>query len=152
MRILIILLLMLSGSLAHGLCVKVKEANLRTGPGGKFKVSWVVGKYMPFEELGRKKSWIRVKDLDGKVHWIARSLVSDSLSCIVVKTKTQVLRTGPGDNFEKAPIRVVDKYAPFLNQGGEDGWIMVKDRHGFSGWLPLRGTWTSSAETQNLTF
>lgn len=52
------------------LCVKVPEANLRSGPGTKYEKTWEVFKYIPFKTISKKGNWYKVADVDGDMHWI----------------------------------------------------------------------------------
>ena len=60
--------LLLSTS-AYAVCVKVKKANLRTGPGTSYEKAWEIYKYMPFLKVGTSVSgdWYAVKDVDGAI-------------------------------------------------------------------------------------
>ena len=58
--------------------VKVKKANLRTGPGSKFKKPSdlpSVDKYTVFKLVKTQGSWAKVKDSFGDSYWVFRKLV-----------------------------------------------------------------------------
>ena len=97
----IFLLLFLFHSYAHALCVKVAEANLRSGPGTKYEKTWEVFKYMPFKRLSTKGNWYKVQDVDGDKHWIYRKLIEEQFDCAVVKVDKANIRNGPGTHFRK---------------------------------------------------
>ena len=75
---------------AEALCVKDKKANLRSGPGKQKEKLWTVLKYMPFKQVGRKGSWLRVQDLDGDIYWIYRTITTKSYMCAVIKNNKTV--------------------------------------------------------------
>lgn len=54
--------------------VKVKLANVRTGPGTQHHLSFDAGKGTPFKVLEKKKRWLRVQHADGDAGWIFKSL------------------------------------------------------------------------------
>lgn len=110
---LIVLSVMILSSQAQALCVSAFEANLRKGPGGKFPISWVVGRYTPLIKLESKGRWYRVEDQDGEKHWVSASLVTTSYQCVSVKGATANLRSGPGTNFSGIHYGFADKYTPF---------------------------------------
>ena len=137
----VVMLLTLLTVIANALCVKAPRATLRSGPGANFKKTWEVGKYMPFQEIGKKFGWYRVKDLDDEIHWIHSSLVSTDLQCVVVKNYYTNLRTGPGNDFPRAKLKIVDKYWPFKRLGIEDGWLEVQDDFGKHYFISLSQVW-----------
>ncbi len=121
MKILLILLICFSALQSSALCVTTDRANLRKGPGTSFKITWTVGKFMPLRKLERKGSWMKVQDVDNEIHWIQASAVSEAMSCVVVKSKTAVLRQAPSASAPPAELTVVDRYTPFkkLDRNGE---------------------------------
>ena len=66
---------------AWALCVQVKKANLRQGPGTKHEKLWEVYQYMPFRKLDAKGSWLKgFEDVDGDIYWIYKKLTTEDLS------------------------------------------------------------------------
>lgn len=51
------------------------KCNVRSGPGTKYKVVFVVDNGVPFKILKRQGSWIRVQHSDGDRGWIHKKLV-----------------------------------------------------------------------------
>ena len=47
-------LILLLNDNAYSLCVKTADANLRSGPGTKYKKTWEVFKYMPLKKIGSR--------------------------------------------------------------------------------------------------
>ena len=57
--------------------VKIEKANVRSGPGTKYKKN-ALGpalKYYSFKIIGRKQSWINIMDEYGDKGWIHKNLV-----------------------------------------------------------------------------
>ena len=106
---------------SFALCVTTDRANLRKGPGNDFKITWTVGKFMPLKKIARKGKWFKVEDVDSETHWIQASAVSEAINCVVVKSKTAVLRQAASANAAPAEFTVVDRYTPFkkLERSGE---------------------------------
>jgi SH3-like domain-containing protein len=129
-------------SLAQAYCVTKPATKLRAAPDGRAAVSWKAPKFMPLQATGKKQGmWIEVVDLDGQQHWAHKNDLSKKLNCIVVKVASTKLRAGPGKKYELVHLGVVDKYASFLDLGGEDGWTQVQDESGEKAWLDLDHTW-----------
>ena len=80
-------------------CVTSDRANLRQGPSIQAEKTWEVYKFMPFRQLEKKRDWVKVKDLDGDLHWIHAPLVTENKPCAVVKTEYANLRQGPGTHY-----------------------------------------------------
>ena len=120
---------------ASAWCVKVPEANLRKGPGTNHEKSWEVFKYMPFEKIGQKGDWYRVRDLDGDKHWIHSKLVTNKTRCAVVKSKAANVRTGPGTKYETVFATPVDKYYCFKVIETRGDWVKVEDEVRNEGWV-----------------
>lgn len=115
---------------AQGLCVKSNDANLRSGPSSKSGITWVASKHMPLLEVGRKGSWYKVKDVDGKVHWVFSRLVSGSAQCLVVKAGKANLRTGPGTQFPVADYPTANRYFAFEKLDSSNGWYKIRSASG----------------------
>ena len=54
---------------------KTEISNIRSGPGTNYKISFKVGKGIPFKILNRKGNWIHIQHADGDKGWIHASLV-----------------------------------------------------------------------------
>ena len=126
---------------AVALCVNVSDANLRSGPGTKYKKTWEVFKYMPFRELERKGSWHKVKDVDGDVHWIYTKLVTDKFQCAVVKADKANVRTGPGTEYAMSPLSPALKYDSYKVIDRKSLWVQVMDEFGDTGWIYRNLVW-----------
>lgn len=55
--------------------VRVRRANLRSGPGTGNAILFDAEKGTPFKILTRKKDWLKVQHTDGDSGWIFKSLV-----------------------------------------------------------------------------
>jgi SH3-like domain-containing protein len=55
--------------------VRVRRANLRSGPGTENAIVFDAEKGTPFKVLERKKAWLKVRHVDGDSGWIFKSLV-----------------------------------------------------------------------------
>lgn len=101
----------------------------------------MVGKYTPLVQIGRKGNWIKVRDMDGQKHWVYARNVSKSIRCLAVKVPVTNLRTGPGTNYPKATMQVVDKYTPFKKLERTDHWFHVEDDYGAKYWIAASNLW-----------
>ena len=109
---------------AKQLCVTSPRVNLRAGPGTNNRITWEVNRFMPLMEIARQKDWIRVKDVDGDLHWIYKNLVSDKLDCLTIKASKANIRKRP---TAKAPLWfTVEKYTSFKKIGKKANWVKLE--------------------------
>jgi SH3-like domain-containing protein len=126
---------------AEALCINNKKANLRQGPGTHFEKIWQVFKYMPFEEMKRKGSWFRVKDVDGDIYWVHRKLTTKKFKCAVIKQNKTNLRKGPGTKYDLLSWSPVDKYFSVKVLLVKGQWVRVEDSVGDQGWVSRSLVW-----------
>lgn len=127
--------MMIAAKPAQGkiLCVSASRAYLRSGPGTRFKPpTWTVHRYMPLKEIKRQDGWIKVRDVDGEIHWIKSTLVTDKIKCVTIKSFRANIRSRP-----KTDSRVwfkVEKYTSFELLGKIPKWVKL-NYHGEVMWV-----------------
>lgn len=128
---------------SHALCVSVSTANLRSGPGKDYQVIWEAYRHMPLQKVGVSLSgdWFAVKDVDGEVAWINKSLVSSRSRCAVVKTDTAKIRTGPGLSYAQKFHEPAVKYESFKVIKVKDNWVKLEDEQKKIGWIYRNLLW-----------
>ena len=133
----LILCLAHPGTFAAAMCVKTAKANIRSGPGVQYETIWEVYKYMPFEKVGVSVSgnWYAVKDVDGDVGWIHKTLVTNAFRCAVVKAARVNVRKGPGTRYQKTRSGFAQQYYSFRVMKRNGSWVKVKDESGAVGWI-----------------
>ncbi len=105
-------------------CVTAARANLRAAPATDGRVNWVVYKYMPLVLVEKKEQWLHVRDVDGDLHWVHSSLISENESCVTVVSDLANVRRGAGTNFKK--WFAVKRYTSFRKTGEEKLWVRVE--------------------------
>jgi SH3-like domain-containing protein len=126
---------------AEALCVKDKKANLRSGPGKQKEKLWTVLKYMPFRQVGRKGSWLKVKDLDGDIYWIYKKITTKAYLCAVIKNNKTNLRKGPGTKFPQVKWSPIDKYFSMKVLKIKGSWVHCEDSVGDKAWVHRSLVW-----------
>lgn len=128
---------------SNALCVSTQKANLRAGPGTNYRIVWEVYKYMPFKKIGVSLSgdWYGVKDVDGDVNWIHKSLLTSRYRCAVVKTEEVNVRTGPGTGYSKCFFSPAKRYYSYKVLKRKGMWVRVKDEQGNIGWIHRNYLW-----------
>ncbi len=104
-----------------------------------------LSQYTPLSWTGKKESgWLEVKDMNGKNYWVRRRDISFDMKCLSVQVQKSRLRSGPGENFDRAPV--AQKGDVFLDLGGEDGWTRVENAKGEKAWINLDHTWRPASK------
>lgn len=121
-------------------CVSVPKTNLRAAPSTGAKVTWVVGRNMPLQRMGREAGWSKVRDLRGQTHWVISKNLSSHESCAVVRVRTATLHKIPR-NPERADFRQADRYTAFKKTDREGGWVRLEDEYKGSFWTRDTNVW-----------
>lgn len=114
------------------------EVNLRAGPGRKYPIEWVYKRHgIPVEITGEFEHWRKVRDLDGSVGWIHKSLLSGRRTVIVVG-ETRAIRKSP-DDASPVVLRAEPGVQAELRRC-RDNWcdLEIEGRHG---WLRRTAIW-----------
>jgi SH3-like domain-containing protein len=108
------------------------EVNMRSGPGLEYPVEWVMLRPgLPVEIIAEFEHWRRIRDADGAVGWVHRTMLSGDRTLLVtgsVRTlysspdpaSPPVLRAEPGVIGE---LISCDETWCRAEIAGEDGWI-----------------------------
>lgn len=129
-------------------CLIKPDVTLRKGPGAEFSSTWVAPKYMPFLKIDQKGPWIKIRDLDGDIHWVHGSSISRKATCAVVKTKIARLRKGPGKDQPLADLQSVDKYTAFKKIDRDGEWVQVRDEYKGTYWVHENNIWIPMAKAK----
>jgi len=104
-----------------------------------------LSQYTPLTWTGKKENgWMEVKAMSGRSYWVRRRDLSFSMKCLSVQVNQSRLRTGPGSQYERAPV--AQKGDVFLDLGGEDGWTQVMNAKGEKAWINLDHTWRPASK------
>jgi len=112
--------------------LKSAEVNLRTGPGTRYPVEWVLTyRNMPVEIVGEFDAWRKVRDWRGSEGWVHRSMLS-SRRWAMVRKGLQPLRRAPEPT---APLvaRIEPKAIGRVLECRKI-WCRI-DFSGFEGWM-----------------
>ena len=123
---------------AERLSIAVDKANIRSGPGKKYEVLWTVGKYFPVDVVQTSGDWRQVRDYEGDVGWIHRSLLKDIPSVIVNGSLVNV-REGPGTDAKV--LFQAENGVSFKLEEKKGAWLQVKHADGDSGWIHESLVW-----------
>ena len=76
-------------------CIKSTVANMHVGPGNNYPIEWkYMRQFLPVEVIAEFEHWRQIRDCQGTVGWIHKSLLS-SKRFVIVQQKVANLYSGP---------------------------------------------------------
>jgi SH3-like domain-containing protein len=114
------------------------EVNLRTGPGVRYPVDWVLQRrHMPVEVLAEFENWRKIRDWQGTEGWVHQSMLSGRRYAMVTG-ELRTIRRQPETNSPAVARLEAGVVAQLLEC--KDQWCRV-DAGGFKGWLLRSEFW-----------
>jgi SH3-like domain-containing protein len=141
-RILSVVVIAFFGSVnpceARILSVGVQKANIRKGPSTKYPVLWSAGKYYPVDIIKKAGNWYRIKDFEGDVGWMYKSLLKE-IPAVIVQAALVNVRKGPGKNY--GVLFQAEKGVTFRLLRKKKSWLRVQHADGEIGWIHNKLVW-----------
>ncbi len=123
--------------------IKSSEATMRRGPSRDMRAMWTYRRPgLPVQVVAVMEDWRQVREPDGTIGWMHRSLLSGRGTAIVVGS-VQPMRTRPdptaGIAWRAAPgvVGTIERC--------DDGWCLL-DVTGRRGWVARAGLWGAVEE------
>lgn len=114
------------------------EVNLRTGPGLRYPIRWVMRKEgLPVEIVREFDVWRQVRDKDGDEGWVHKSLLTGRRMVIVDETLATLYKRPSTDS--RPVVRLEPGVIARLNKC-DGGWCLLTVA-GYSGWLERAQIW-----------
>lgn len=125
---------------AHAEMVSIKGSivNMRSAPGTDATVMWELERGYPLQVIGRKGSWLQVRDFENDKGWVARALTGRTPHHIV-KAKVANIRSGPGTQHRI--VGKAERYDLMRTRGSRADWVRVERGDGVKGWIAKRLLW-----------
>lgn len=118
--------------------LKADEVNIRTGPGPRFPIEWILKrKGMPVEIVAEYETWRKVRDSQGTSGWLYQGLLTGKRS-FVVAAKAASLRKTPAPSAEVVAMLEPEVVGEIRSCTGE--WCRVR-ASGISGWIQRTDIW-----------
>ena len=118
--------------------LRADEVNLRTGPGERYPIDWVLTrKGLPVEIVEEFEAWRKIRDAQGTEGWVHQRMVTGTRNVIV----TGELRTLRADADSAAPA--VARAEPGVIAhllDCRESWCRV-ELQGMKGWLKRSEVW-----------
>ncbi|OWJ66333.1 SH3 domain-containing protein [Inquilinus limosus] len=120
------------------------EVNLRTGPGERYPVEWVVSKKgLPVEVIAEFDTWRRVRDWEGIEGWVHQALLTRRRTLVVTGKEDQPIYNEPSEGsglMAKAEPGVLGSLLRCPGDGAQADWCYV-DLKGYRGWMRRASFW-----------
>lgn len=123
---------------AKRLSVAVDKANVRSGPGTNNEILWSVGKYYPVDIIKKSGNWYKIRDFEGDIGWIYRTLLK-KIPAVIIKGDRVNVRKGSGTSFKI--LFQAEKGVSFKLLKRKKKWLKVKHADGDVGWLHKNLVW-----------
>ena len=121
--------------------VRSGEVNMRTGPGTRYPIDWVlVKRSQPVEIIGEFEVWRQIRDWRGDTGWVHRSMLSSARTIIFT------IRTLLTDKAEPGSRPVADigigVIGELLECGAANCRVAIDSSQGrYKGWAPIAALW-----------
>jgi len=125
-------------SVAKMVSINSSKVNMRSGPGTKYKVVWVLKRGYPLQVIGEKNNWYRVRDFEGDTGWVFAPLTGTRPHLVVKKDKVN-LRSGPGTGYRIVAQARRGVVFRTVKQG--KGWVKVRHENGVTAWVSRKLLW-----------
>ncbi len=119
-------------SAAELLSVKNESANFREGPGEKHAIVYSADRFYPVEVVEKKDAWVKVKDFEGDVAWVAERLLTKQETIVVEGDRVNV-RDKAGTTAEI--VFKAERGEVFKVEERQGKWLRVVDANGDGGWV-----------------
>lgn len=119
--------------------LKSDEVNVRTGPGTRYPISWVYKRAdMPVEVIEEFDVWRKIRDCDGTVGWVHKTMLEGKRNVIIKGKKAQLVRA---DHEKDArPMLKVEPTVIARLVECTKTWCRIQV-DGHKGWIEKSGIW-----------
>ena len=115
------------------------KVNLRTGPGRRYPIEWVLTrKDMPVEVIAQFEHWRRIRDWEGTAGWVQERMVAGRRTAIVGKGAERPLHQQPDPTSTAVARAAPGVVARLLECRGP--WCRV-ETDALSGWMRRGDLW-----------
>lgn len=114
------------------------EVNLRTGPGTRYPIRYVIRRGgLPVEIVKEYEVWRQVKDVDGGTGWVHKSMLSGRRA-VIVKGQVQPLLREPSESAR--PVARLEPGVIADLRACKGDWCSVRAAT-YEGWMKRQDLW-----------
>ena len=120
--------------------IRAGEVNMRTGPGARYPIDWVLQfRTLPVEVVGEFENWRQVRAPDDTTGWVHKSMLSGNRMASVAVARARVMQK-PDSGSPVAAF--VEEGVIVALDACEPEWCRVAiASHGVEGWIPRAALW-----------
>ncbi|TAN47390.1 MAG: hypothetical protein EPN26_14000 [Rhodospirillales bacterium] len=121
--------------------LRAEEVNLRTGPGVRYPIEWVIAKReLPVEIIAEFETWRKIRDFQGTDGWVHQTMLTGRRTLLVTGSAIRKLRRT--DSEEAAPLANVEPgVIGRLLQCPRNSSLCRVEIEGYQGWLKRDEFW-----------
>jgi SH3-like domain-containing protein len=121
--------------------LRAEEVNLRTGPGVRYPIEWVITKReLPVEIIAEFDTWRKIRDSQGTDGWVHQTMLTGRRTMVVLGPGIKKLRRS--DNDTAAPLVNVEAgVIGRLLQCPRNSEFCRVEVEGYQGWLRREEFW-----------
>ena len=125
-------------SLPRFVSLRANEVNVRTGPGTRFPIKWVLKRRaLPVEIVAEFENWRKIRDWQNGTGWVHQSTLTRKRTVFIVE-RTRTLRREP--NRRAAPVARAEPKVIGRLLACNGRWCRVQIK-GYRGWLRRTEFW-----------
>jgi SH3-like domain-containing protein len=114
------------------------QVNLRTGPGERYPIDWVLTRRnMPVEIIAEFDNWRKIRDYDGTTGWVQERMVTGRRN-VIVRDQIRSLRSKPASDAAVVARAEAGVIAKLLECNAD--WCRI-EANGVAGWLKRDDIW-----------
>jgi SH3-like domain-containing protein len=115
------------------------EVNIRTGPGTRYPIEWVLRrKGMPVEIVQQFEHWREIRTEDDTKGWVHKVMLNGYRSLMVTGTQPQIIFTRP--DLQARVLAQVEPDVIGRIKRCQKNWCQVRIQ-GYEGWMPKSTFW-----------
>ncbi|TNE27595.1 MAG: hypothetical protein EP349_09015 [Alphaproteobacteria bacterium] len=132
----------LTGAEIYYASLRDSKTNLRSGPGARYPVKWILTREtMPVKIIREFDVWRQIELFDGETGWVHMNLLSGRKTAIV-RDETREMRVKPAEDA-RIILRVEPGVIVKLDQCVK-AWCSI-GVSGYEGWIPAAALWGDTA-------
>lgn len=114
------------------------EINVRTGPGVRYPIKWViVREKMPLEVIAEYEDWRKVRDFEQAEGWVHRAMLSPRRTALVKDNKKTIYSEG---NNKSSKVAIANK-GTILSIKECDGTFCEVEAKSVDGYIEIKNLW-----------
>ena len=118
--------------------VRSDEVNIRTGPGVRYPIKWVIVKdKMPVEIIAEFEDWRKIRDITQDEGWAHKAMLSGRRTALVKGDKKNIFEEA---SDKSRVIGIANKNA-LLNISGCDGFFCEVETDKIDGFIAQENLW-----------